>query len=92
MSDTGLCCADNEIINSEHIALQHSDVQPFWAILNSRTITFSQYLQLPLSSSCVGKTEQEVTEMERESSRARMQKTSELGLLLLYQPMGCGIG
>lgn len=87
---------NNEITKSGHMAIQQSDVQPFWAILKSRTITFSQYLQLPLSSSAVlAKLSRRQQRWERERSRTRMEKPGEPGepgLLLLDQPMGCGIG
>lgn len=96
MADTGLCCADNEIINSGHIVIHHNDVQPFRAILNSRTNTFSQYLQLRLPSSAVLATlSRRQQRWERERSRTRMEKPSELSepdLLLLCQAIGCGIG
>lgn len=84
------------MINSGHVPIPYSDVQPCWAVLNSRTITSSQHLQHPLSSSAVlAKLSRRQQRWERESSRGRMEKPSEPsepGLLLLNQPMGCGIG
>lgn len=89
------------MINWVPVSTQYSDAQPCWANLNPRTTTLSRYLAklnvfsfLDPAQLCRWNWAGAIRRQqgwEKESSRARMDNSSEPGLLLLYKPVGCGL-